>query len=111
MRVISLLSLFVLSLSVQKTFAANEEFLTKLNIGWPSQLSQLDQQTNDGRSYLVVVSLQPEPAIDLQNAETFRRSLIEVAADGDESILGHVMFAWKCVSPQGTLQGMSGMTG
>ena len=91
--------------------AANQKFMSTLNAGWPKQLAVLDQQTNDGKNYLVLVSLLPEPAIDIESAEAFRRSLIEVAADGDESILGHVMFGWKCNMPSGQVHGMSAMTG
>lgn len=102
---------FILSSFTQQAVAANQTFMSTLNIGWPKQLAVLDQETDDGKNYLVIVSLLPEPAIDIESAEAFRRSLIEVAADGDESILGHVMFGWKCNAPSGQLHGMSAMTG
>lgn len=106
-----LLTLFAAFFCLEKASAINEDFMTTLNVGWPYQLQAMDQATNDGRSYIVVLSLLPEPAIDIASAETLRRSLIEVAADGDESILGHVMFGWKCSTKNGFYQGMSGMTG
>lgn len=107
----NILFVFALLMVLPKAQALNEEFVGTLNIGWPKQLSALNQQTNDGKSYLVVISLMPQPAVDIESAEAFRRSLIEVAADGDESILGHVMFGWKCPTAGGVLHGMSAMTG
>lgn len=111
MKRLSILSFALIAIFFPKASALNEGFLSTLNIGWPSQLEALNQQTNDGKSYLVVVVLQPSPAIDIESAETLRRSLIESAADGDESVLGHVMFGWKCVGPKGNYHGMTGMTG
>lgn len=91
--------------------AANENVMADLNQGWPHQLATLDQQTNDGKNYLIITSLLPRPAIDLASAETLRRTLIESAADGNQNVLGHVMFGWKCQTPNGLKHGVAAMTG
>ncbi len=91
---------------------ANEEVFESLHDEWPEAFNKIDKLTNDGKSYLMMVASLPTPAIDIGTAESFRRTLIYVSANGGgEGVLGHVMFAWKCVTPKGVKQGMSGMTG